>query len=671
MTKYHRILIHIFLLVSAGFLSTAPARSENEGNYRVVIYGGTSAGVIAAVQVAKMGNSVILIEPGQHLGGMSSGGLGRTDHGNKSAIGGLSLEFYQRVYDLYYPGNSDDTAQWFFAPHYAEQVYNDYISDYGIPVVFGERLDLDNGVRLNSGRIETIVMESGMEISGQMFIDATYEGDLMALAGVPYFAVRESNDTYGETYNGFQDGTSPQHNFQYPVDPYLIPGDPDSGLLPGITNRPTPAPGDGDAGIQAYNFRMCMTNNPDNRVEWTEPENYNPLNYEILLRYFDAGYTDVPLHFGTFAEMKADVNNNNAFSTDNIGRNWDYPDADYATRERIIEEHENYQRGLMWTLFSNPRVPENVRQKLSKWGLASDEFTGNNNWPFQIYVRVARRMLSDYIMTEHDITGDHTLTDSAGLGSYAMDTHNASRFVDENGHVRNEGNIYMGGFPPYPIAYRSIIPPMGNVENLLVPVCVSASHIAYGSIRMEPVYMILGQSAGAAAVISIDTDVSVQDLFYPILKTYLISQDQLLGTSISMFDLEGHVVDNISAVRHGEWIESTTVLPWIGDGYIHDDNTREGKSLEYIKRLSSGTYEIRFFYTSHNNRAENVPIRIHHVDGVSEVLVNEKLRPPIQGMSVSLGTYTFSESEPAIVEILNEGVNGYVVADAVQFIRVN
>ncbi len=521
------LVVYLSLLGIEG--ATGAEQDTTVHSYDVVVYGGTSAGVAAAVQVARMGSSVVVIEPGRHLGGMSSSGLGSTDIGNKAAIGGISFEFYRRVYSYYYGGSLDNPGQWKLEPHVAETVFNGFVEEESIPVLFGERLDLDSGVTMDGRRIESIALESGLIITGTVFIDATYEGDLMAKAGVSYHVGRESNSTYGEILNGVQIGRAIHHNFDLAVDPYLWEGDRSSGLLPGIHDSHPGREGSGDRRIQAYNFRLCTTDVPANSRRWGRPAGYDHRRYEILLRYFDAGLTSIPLliDYG-IPNGKTDVNNRNGFSTDNIGMNYDYPEGDYDTREAIIIDHELYQRGLMWTLAYHPRVPLEVRLVVREWGLAEDEFVDNDNWPYQLYVREARRMISDCMMTEHNCRGNIVAPDSIGMASYTMDSHNVQRYVDENGHARNEGDIQVGGFPPYPISYRSIIPSGDECRNLLVPVCLSASHVAYGSIRMEPVFMVLGQSAGTAAVLANEGATSVQDVRYAALRQQLLDDGQVL-----------------------------------------------------------------------------------------------------------------------------------------------
>jgi hypothetical protein len=529
--------------MAVGPLFGAPVRAAERG-YDLVIYGGTPGGITAAVQAARMGKTAILIEPGKHLGGMTSGGLGATDIGNKAAIGGIAREFYQRVRRHYaddsawkYEKRADfkgrghdpneDTA-WTFEPHAAEKVFNDLLREHKVPVALSQRLDLKTGVKKDGSRIVSITIESGESYRGKVFLDATYEGDLLAKAGVSYHVGREANSTYGETLNGVQVKRAVAHQFVKRVDPYVKPGDPSSGLVPRVHAGPPGVDGEGDRRVQAYNFRLCATDRPENRRPWPKPDNYDERQYELLLRNFEAGDHRIPWSPLLMPNRKTDSNNNFAFSTDDIGTNYAYPDGDYRTREKIWKEHLDYTRGLMWTLANHPRVPEKVRRYYQTWGLARDEFVDNDNWPHQLYVREARRMISDYVMTEDNCRGRRVAEDPVGLAAYTMDSHNTQRYVTRDGRVLNEGDVQVGGFPPYPIAYRSIVPRAGECGNLLVPVCLSASHISYGSIRMEPVFMVLGQSAATAAVHAIEEGVPVQKVDYRKLRGRLLRDKQVL-----------------------------------------------------------------------------------------------------------------------------------------------
>ncbi|MBO0949320.1 FAD-dependent oxidoreductase [Fibrella forsythiae] len=517
----------------------------------VIIYGGTSAAVMAAVQVTKMGKSVIIVSPDKHLGGLSSGGLGFTDTGNKEVIGGLAREFYQRLYQHYQQDSSwnwqkrteygnkgqgtpavDGTSRtmWIFEPHAAEQVFEDLVREYKLTVYRNEWLDRSAaGVTKKAQAIQSIRTISGQMYQGKMFIDATYEGDLMAAAGVRYHVGREANSVYGETHNGVQVGVFQHgHHFKTNISPYKVAGDPASGLLPEIAADKPGVNGSGDHKIQAYCFRMCLSNHPDNRIPFSKPAGYDPARYELLARVFASGWRETFDKFDPIPNRKTDTNNHGPFSTDYIGKNYDYPEATYERRKQIIQDHELYQKGLMYFLQNDPRVPADVHAAMQQWGLPKDEFTDNGHWPHQLYIREARRMLGTFVMKEADALGKTNVPDPIGMGSYALDAHNAQRFVKPDGYVQDEGDIGVHPDKPYSIAYGSILPKETECSNLLVPVCVSSSHIAYGSIRMEPVFMILGQSAATAAVLSITKKVPPQRLPYTILSQALRNDKQRL-----------------------------------------------------------------------------------------------------------------------------------------------
>jgi hypothetical protein len=526
----------------------------------IIVYGGTAGGVATAIQAARDGKSVVLLEFGAHLGGLTTGGLGATDIGNKAAIGGIAREFYERIHVHYAQPEAwrwtkpDDTAgtagqersidpvaqrtgrptKWTFEPHVAMDVFKQMLAEAKVRSLFGQRLA---SVKKDGARITEIVMESGDVFRGKMFIDASYEGDLMARAGVSYHVGRESNATYGETLNGVRAET-PNHQFKVAVDPYVKPGDPKSGLLPNVQPGEGGVVGEGDRCVQAYNFRLCMTKVAANKAPWTKPPGYDEKQYELLARYLEAcAAADRLPSVGELMNPvmmpngKTDTNNNGPFSTDFIGRNYDYPDGDYATRARIWKEHEHYIRGFLYFLATNPRVPQILQDEMNEWGLVKDEFAETDHFPPQMYVREARRMISDYVMTEHDCRWTRSVQDGVGLGAYGMDSHNCQRIV-KNGRAENEGDVQVGIRGPYPISYRSIVPKAAQCENLFVPVCLSASHIAYGSIRMEPVFMILGQSSAAAAAIAIDDGVTAQKVSYEKLKAKLLALDQIISNEV-------------------------------------------------------------------------------------------------------------------------------------------
>jgi hypothetical protein len=525
----------------------AGCRFPGEGSqYDIVIYGGTSGGIAAAVQSARMGLSVILVEPSMHLGGLTTGGLGQTDSGRSDAIGGVSREFYRRLRQYYENDDvwvheqprlpQDDDAIWRFEPGVALKIYREMLEEAGVPVVLGDRLLLGNrGVEKRSNRISSILTEKGNRYDGKMFIDATYEGDLLAMAGVSYHVGRESNAMYGETLNGVQKIRTHNHIFPGFVDPWITPGNRNSGILPGVHDEDPGAEGEGDHRVQAYCFRMCLTDVAANRIPFEKPDNFNELDYELLFRNFEAGETRIPWLPGMMPNRKTDTNNRWGFSLNKIGINYKYPDGSYAVRESIIQEQEHYQKGLMWTLANHPRVPSAVREEVGKWGLASDEFTGNGNWPPQIYVREARRMIGEYVMTEHDCRRMTMAPDSVGLGSYNIDSHNVQRYITPMGCVQNEGNIEVSPGGPYMISYRSLLPKKQECENLLACCAISSSHISFGSIRMEPVFMILGQSAATAAALSLREGSGLHDLDYTLLRRQLTGDGQRLEVSADRF----------------------------------------------------------------------------------------------------------------------------------------
>jgi len=542
----------LVLLFSTSFIfsckDSKPPNDENMAD--IVIYGGTSGAISAAVEAKRSGKSVIVVSPDKHLGGLSSGGLGFTDTGDKSVIGGLSREFYHRVWKHYNTeeawnwqkkeeyGNKgqgtpamdgENRTMWIFEPHVAEQVFEDMIAEEKIRVDRDEWLDRENGVVMEDGRITSITTLSGKTYKGAVFLDATYEGDLMAAAGVSYHVGREGKDVYGEEWNGVQTGVlHHKHWFESDISPYVVPGDPSSGLLPRVSGEHPGEKHSGDDKIQAYCFRMCMTNHPENRIPFPKPEGYDPMQYELLARVFEHGWKEWFNKFDPIPNHKTDTNNHGPFSSDNIGMNYDYPEASYERRKEIIEEHENYQKGLLWFVANDPRVPKDIQTKIQQWGLSKDEFKDNGNWPHQIYVREARRMIGEFVMTENELLKRSPTPKPIGMGSYTMDSHNVQRYVKPDGFVQNEGDIGVSTNGPYTISYGSLVPKKEDCKNLLVPVCVSSSHIAFGSIRMEPVFMILGQSAAAAAVLAIDQNSAVQEVDYTKLKEVLVSKGQIV-----------------------------------------------------------------------------------------------------------------------------------------------
>lgn len=509
--------------------------ADRQPLYDLVIYGDSSAAVTAAVAASRHGRSVVLVNPTHFLGGMSASGLGATDFlGKRATFGGIASEFYDGIATAY--GREYVRS---FEPHVGQGVFNKLIADAGVPVVFNERLDRERGVEMDGRRIVSITTISGRIFRGRMFIDATYVGDLMAAAGVTYTVGREAENQYGENLAGVRRGDtkprahytqSDKDHFIVEVEPYVTPGDPGSGLLPHVFQIENLTNGQGDRKIQAYNYRVCLTTDPKLRIPIEKPAGYREIDHELLLRNLEAGDHRVPALIEPLAGSgsKVDWNHMHAVGSDYVGANWDYPEAGYERRREIEAAHENYLRGLLWTLSNSPRVPAALREKVRGYGLPRDEFRDNGGWPYMIYIREARRMVSDFVMTQHECKGAVAVADPVALGSFGMDSHVVQYFVDEAGHVRRDGTIWRVPPRPYGISYRSIVPRKGECENLLVPVCLSASHVAHGSIRMEPVFMVLGQSAATAAGVALDANIRVQEVPYPLLRERLDADGQIV-----------------------------------------------------------------------------------------------------------------------------------------------
>jgi hypothetical protein len=495
----------------------------------ICAYGTSPGAITAALQAARHGHTVALVVNGAHLGGLTTSGLGNTDIGNKQSIGGLAREFYRRIGAHY-----GVAEEWRFEPAVAEKAFRDLLAEARIQPLLRE---YPRAVTKQGPRLVSVAFESGLVVHAQQFIDASYEGDLLALAGVTHVVGRESNTEFNELLNGVQ--IRETHQFETGVDPYVVPGNPASGLLPGIESAPLPPIGTGDDKVQAYNFRLCLTQSPDRRP-FPKPAGYDPQDYELLARYLRTGWNESFKKFDRIRGGKTDTNNHGAVSTDFVGGSWAFPRAGWKERETIFQRHVTWQQGLMWFLCNDRRVPAALQAQYLTWGLPADEFATTGGWPPHLYIRECRRMRSDYVVTEHDCRGFVRAGDSVGLGAYAMDSHNCQRVVI-NGLVRNEGDVQSAGFKPYPISYRAITPRQSEVENLLVPVCLSATHIAYGSIRMEPVFMILGESAAHAAHLAIRGNLAVQDVPYVQLRDRLLATGQAVQWPVDGLAGEGDV----------------------------------------------------------------------------------------------------------------------------------
>ena len=547
--------------VATGVLAGCRNPTERcDGICDIVIYGSSPAAISTAVQAKRMGKSAVIVSPETRIGGLTTGGLGQTDIGNKSAFGGIALEFYKAVAayyadpkhwtrqspESYFPdgqcaGSKGKESMWTFEPSAALAILEGWEKRDGLNIQRGEWLDRKHGVEMKDGRIVSIRALSGKVYRGKVFVDATYEGDLMAAAGVSYTVGREANAVYGESLNGNQPAQAKFHQLNAGVDPYVVKGDPKSGLLFGVEPYdPTFKEGDGDKRVQAYCFRMCLTDDPANRIPFAKPEGYDERDYELLFRHLAIAPLDrsgMPWINSRMPNRKTDTNNRTGFATDFIGQNWKWPEASYSEREKIREAHLKYQRGLMWTLANHPRVPEKIRNEVSKWGTCKDEFSDGlgDGWQTQLYVREARRMVGEYVMTEHNCWSTKVAPRPVAMAAYQMDSHNVRRHVGADGFVHNEGDVEVKfdahgrRFKPYSIDYGSVTPKRTECTNLIVPVCLSASHIAFGSIRMEPVFFALGQVAGTAASLAVQQNVAVQDVPYAELAERLVADGQVIG----------------------------------------------------------------------------------------------------------------------------------------------
>lgn len=636
----------------------------------ICVYGGTSAGVVAAYTAQKLGKTVVLIEPGKRLGGLTSGGLGYTDIGNKYAISGIARDFYRRVGQHY-----GKFEQWIFEPKVAEMIFQDYVREAEVRVLYDTRV---REVRKRGTRITEVVMENSENPSGlttlvraKMFIDCGYEGDLMARAGVSYTTGREDNVEYNETINGVQ--LMKGHQFPDGIDPYKTPGKPKSGLLWGISDEKLQPEGSGDKKIQAYNYRICLTSDRTNQVAITRPQGYDPEHYALLLRLFDAYPDRRKLNdYFIWSHMpndKTDINNRGPFSTDMIGMNYSYPEGTYEERKRIIDEHTRYTKGLLYFFGNDPRVPIELRNEMQQWGYPKDEYVDYGHWTPQLYVREARRMKGSYVMTQHNCQGREVVPDGVGMAAYTMDSHNTQRLV-VNGQVKNEGNVEVGGFGPYPIAYRSIIPVEGECSNLLVPVCLSATHIAFGSIRMEPVFMVLGQSSATAAVQAIERNSSVQDVDVSALQNEMIRNPLADGT---LFEILVDNADSASVTRRGAWV-SRKSGGYGPDFFVREPGSGEISSVRFVPPVpQAGLYEGYIYFPKIEGMADQTLVIVHDGERNHGIYVSEsdiRVEGQTSGEWVPLGRYQLPQGNNAYVQVSSKDANGKIVADAIIWVPV-
>lgn len=661
------------IMIFAVLLLAGCSRSRT---YDVCVYGSTSAGVVAAYSAAQCGKSVVLIEPTEHVGGMTTGGLGFTDIGNKQVIKGVAKEFYRKVGRHY-----GRLEQWIFEPSVADSIMRSYLQHENITVLTGRRIvSADKaGTRMTSIVVETSAEpHSTMTVGADYFIDCSYEGDLMARAGVSYVVGRESNDTYGETYNGVELMTG--HQFPDGIDPYRVEGDPSSGLLWGISDAEVAPDGTGDEMVQAYNYRICLTSDPDNMIPITRPEGYDSTRYELLLRLIEAQPDKRMLNdyfiWSRMPNDKTDINNRGGFSTDMIGMNHSYPEASYDERDSIIAAHTLYTKGLLWFLGNDPRVPDIMRKRMRMWGYPKDEYTAFGHWTPQLYIREARRMVGEYVATQADCEGRAVVNDGVAMAAYQMDSHNCQRIViTENGRdmVKNEGNVEIGGGLPYPISYRSITPKRSECTNLLVPVCLSASHIAYGSIRMEPVFMVLGQVAAVAVAEAMaNGGCDVQQVDSRRICAAIDADPYLDGSQPDI------LVDDADAGVEAEagWTRVSRSGGY-GLSYLEIPADAERCSVRYTVESmpSSGDYVVYAYQNADKRLAMQTAVRVFTGDECHDVII-DRSRMDVLGQTsgewVPLGTYRFDKGMPGAVEFDNSLAEGSVTrADAVLFVKCN
>lgn len=523
-TLFKTMLCAILMALS---LKSATASAVSEKSYDVVVYGATASGAAAAIAAARQGLRVVLVDPGHHVGGMVSGGLSHTDTGEKVVIGGISREFFERVGRKY-----GAAIEWDFEPRVAEQVFTEMLREAHVTTIFDHALREENGVTKNASTIVAVTLDDGRILRAPVFIDASYEGDLMAQAKVTYTWGREDASQYGESLAGIRPPQRPDHNFNVRVSPFAVNGS----FLPGVRAGPIGTIGQGDKKVQAYNFRMTFTDVKANRIPYPKPEGYDPARYALLKRLIDAltaanGRPPVMQELMIMSPVrggKFDINSYGGFSTDNVGGSWRYPVAGYAERKQIWKDHQTYEAGFFYFLANDPSVPKSLQDEVNQYGLAADEFVDNGGWPYQLYIREGRRMVGEYVMTQKDIQTEITKPDSIGMGSYQSDSHHVERMSTEDGLVRNEGEMYVPTHP-YEIPFGMMLPKTSEASNLLVPVCFSASHVAYATLRMEPQYMILGEAAGVAAALAVRGRVPVSKISVAKLQARLREQRAVLS----------------------------------------------------------------------------------------------------------------------------------------------
>jgi hypothetical protein len=661
------------VLVFPGLLTAVfPCHGGQVIDSDICVYGATSGGVVAAVAAARLGKSVALVSLNNHVGGMTASGLGVTDIGpgnDYSYLGGIPREFYKRVGAAY---GSTNLVIW-FEPHVAENVFWQMLAEAGVGVYTNQLLA---SVTMTNQRIAQMTAQDGTVFRAKQFIDTTYEGDLIAAAGVTFTWGREGTSVYNESLAGIR---SPGGTYNY--DPYVDAGNPASGLLPLVNTNNGGTVGQGDQRLQAYNFRLCLTQNSTNKISIAASAGYSESQYELVRRYIVARVAvGGSIALNTLIDVqtiipngKTDINANGELSTDYVGYNYTWATNTYAGRAVLRQQHEDYIRGLLYFYATSTNVPASLNAEAASWGLAKDEFQDTGGWPWQIYVREARRMVSDYVMTQSNCESRVTAPDSICLARYNIDSHGVQRLAS-GGFSRWEGSI--GGTPPYPypVSYRSIVPRSNECQNVFCPFALSASHVAFASCRMEPVFMMTSQSAGTAAAFAIDDNVPVQQISYPKLSAQLRADGQLLVWAAATALTNGIILDQggPGTANSGSsgWTAGANAGGWNGD-YWHDQSTGKGtKWVSYTPSLpTNGTYEVYAWWVESSNRATNTPYDIVHAAGTSRVLVNQKVS---SGGWFKLLTTNFNAGTSGSVIIRNDNTlaGTYCIADGVRFLGI-
>ncbi len=682
--------MQIMTRIAALFLALSlSAHAATEAD--IIVYGATPGGFCAAIAAAREGASVILLEPTDHVGGVNTGGLSFSDSNQtvRSTVMGLFDEWHTRVEKHYIDNNvvlpykvSEKNAdKWTYEPHVAMKVTQEMLAEAGVKVLPKHLL---KSVSKDGARIARLTTTGG-DFTAKSFIDATYEGDLMAAAGVSWTIGREGKKEFGESYAGKQ----------YPKGRMPISGLDAAGKpLPLITTTDAGPEDDGDKNVMVYSFRLCLTKEPDNRVPFPAPASYDPTRFEVVRRYFAAEKRPILLwDLYPLPGNKFDANNGigKQFSMGLVGACNGWSEADEAGRAKIWEAHKQYTLEFYHFLTTDPAVPEHLRQELAALGLCKDEFASYGHWSPQLYVREGRRMQGEYVVSQKDIMDEPQKDDPIVVSSFPIDSHDCQR-VGTGDQVVNEGTIMPVRMPgrrngyPYHIPYRAILPKAAECENLLVPVALSCTHVAISSIRVEPTWMILGQSAGIAAAMSAKQNLSVQKLPYPALRERLLAQKQVLDlpvlpplppepvipVSIDPKTLPGTVLDDAQAELQGAWSRTANFKPHIGAGYLHDNQRADGRSTAIFrfKAPATGRYDLKMAYSAHETRAKKVPVTIQSGTQKTQLTADQTLPLPKGEAFRSIGAVNLTGDAETTITISNTGTEGFVILDALQLVKV-